>query len=106
MLKEKLMEQRRRSKQNAAIMPVKISKLTKNSTSQSSKQFTNLRRTATDYFANGATDIFDPLLKDKLSYDWKQIYRKLNATDTENTGVVSLDDFQKVLHQTNTFLSK
>lgn len=36
-------------------------------------------------------------MKDKLSYDWKSIYRKLHANDVNGTGKVSLAQFEKIL---------
>ena len=51
-------------------------------------------------------ETLDQNLRDKLSYDWKQIYRKLNVNDMENTGRVGIKDFKEALHQTNTFLTK
>ena len=54
----------------------------------------------------GSSNLIDQNLKDKLSYDWKQIYRKLNANDVDNSGRVTVRDFKNALHQTNTFISK
>ena len=45
-------------------------------------------------------------LKDKLKYEWKHIYRKVNANDVDELGTVTLTDFTKALDQTNTFLSR
>ena len=45
-------------------------------------------------------------LKEKLSYEWKQIYRKLIANDKGNSGKVTVKDFKEALHSTNTFISK
>ena len=36
-------------------------------------------------------------IRDKLSYDWKAIYRRLNASDTEGTGKVNVRNFEKTL---------
>jgi len=55
---------------------------------------------------NENTQSLDNLIKSKLGYDWKLIYRKLNADDVNNTGKVSMREFEKALHNTNTFLSK
>ena len=46
------------------------------------------------------------VVKDKLQYDWKNIYRRLNADDVDDTGKVPMSKFEKTLRQTNTFLSK
>ena len=48
----------------------------------------------------------DQQIKEKLSYDWKNIYRRLNANDLSNTGKVSMNQFENTLRQTNTFLSR
>ena len=45
-------------------------------------------------------------MKDKLSYDWKNIYRKLHANDLNGTGKVSMAQFERTLKQTSTFLSR
>ena len=70
----------------------------------------SLRKISQVIGANGVEcqplEQIDRGLKDKLSYDWKQIYRKLNANDLDNSGRVSLKNFKEVLHQTNTFISK
>lgn len=44
--------------------------------------------------------------KDKLSPQWTQIYRKLHSKDAENEGVIPVNEFEKALRETNTFLSR
>jgi hypothetical protein len=48
----------------------------------------------------------DSVTKDKLKYEWKNIYRQINANDVEQNGKVKLCEFNTVLKQTNTFLSR
>lgn len=112
MLKEKLLEQKRKQNGgNDPRLPINVSALTiaKTSASQASrKMHQNMSKTLNDNFAKSQSTepLLDKQLKDKLSYDWKQIYRKLNADDVDNKGTVTMRKFQKALHQTNTFLSK
>ena len=45
-------------------------------------------------------------LKDKLKYEWKHIYRRINANDVEEKGTVTFSNFANVLDQSNTFISR
>ena len=44
-----------------------------------------------------STKNLEQSIKDKLSYDWKNIYRRLNANDLEGTGKVNVKNFEKTL---------
>lgn len=45
-------------------------------------------------------------IKNKLSYEWKTIYRRLNADDANNSGQIPMSKFERTLRQTKTFLSR
>lgn len=45
-------------------------------------------------------------ISDKLSYEWKNIYRSLVASDTSQTGQVSSNRFNQICLQYNTMLNK
>ena len=38
---------------------------------------------------------FEKIMVQKLAYDWKNIYRMLQSLDVENTGQISVFDFEK-----------
>ena len=44
-------------------------------------------------------------MKNKLSYEWKNIYRNLNSKDLSEKGIAPLSLFIHALRQTNVFLS-
>jgi len=41
---------------------------------------------------------FRSILKAKLSYEWKNIYRQLSAQDKTSLGSVSLQDFEHAVY--------
>ena len=45
-------------------------------------------------------------VKGKLAYEWKNIYRGLIQSDSEQRGIVPTSTFSKILHQHKTFLSR
>ena len=51
-------------------------------------------------------DKFKTVLKSKLSYEWKSIFRMLSSIDTEGTGYVSKRDFEEYSHKCGTFLTR
>ena len=46
------------------------------------------------------------LIKQKLSYSWRQIYRFLSSNDLANQGMAPLSQFEEALLITKTFLSR
>jgi len=45
-------------------------------------------------------------IKQKLAYEWKNVFRALTQFDNEKTGIAALATFIKVLHQQKVFLSR
>lgn len=45
-------------------------------------------------------------IKDKLAYNWKQMFRHFSSKDTMGSGIVSFKSFHEELSATGTFLSK
>jgi hypothetical protein len=45
-------------------------------------------------------------MKSRLGYEWKNIYRVLLTSDSENTGKVTRKQFENAVHQYSVFLSK
>lgn len=64
----------------------------------SPKQTVNTQATAASNLSSG--------LKDKLRYEWKHIYRRINANDVDEKGTVTFSNFANVLDQSNAFLSR
>jgi len=49
---------------------------------------------------------FKEVLKMKLSYEWKKIYRMLSVSDTIASGLVSPSLFEKAAVQSGVYLTK
>ncbi len=45
-------------------------------------------------------------MKNKLAYEWKNVYRSLVQADTERKGSVAIGTFNKVIHQHKVYLSR
>ena len=56
------------------------------------KSNTELRRTDSDYNVKSR---FEKIMVQKLAYEWKNIYRMLSQIDINNTGQISVIDFEK-----------
>ena len=48
--------------------------------------------------STNATGKFKQVLKGKLQYEWKNIYRVLSLADKDSNGQVSMQDFQHAVH--------
>ena len=46
------------------------------------------------------------VLKSKLSYEWRNIYRLLTVSDKENKGTTLKEEFERCSHQCRAFLTK
>lgn len=46
------------------------------------------------------------MLKNKLSYEWKNIYRSLNTVDLNSSGLVTKKEFDTCVHKHGAFLSR
>jgi len=46
------------------------------------------------------------IVKKKLEFEWKNIFRQLNANDRDNSGVVSKREFESAVHQNGVFVSR
>ncbi|CAI2381224.1 unnamed protein product [Moneuplotes crassus] len=46
------------------------------------------------------------ILKHKLSYEWKNIYRSLNTIDLNSSGLVTRKEFQSCVHKHGAFLTR
>ena len=44
-------------------------------------------------------------IKNKLSYEWKNLYRQLNSLDVQEKGAVTKKQFEDALRTTGVFLS-
>ena len=65
-----------------------------------------LSRTAASLKSQNKYSNVEDGIRNKLSYEWKTIYRRLNAADAENSGQVPMSKFERTLRQTKTFLSR
>ena len=45
-------------------------------------------------------------MKSKLSYEWKKIYRLLNLSDSEASGLISSQKFEQAVLQCGVYFSK
>jgi hypothetical protein len=45
-------------------------------------------------------------IKNKLAYEWKNIYRSLTQADLEQKGTVNVSLFTKIVHQHKVYLSR
>lgn len=46
------------------------------------------------------------ILRHKLSYEWKNIYRSLNAIDLNSSGIVTKKEFESCVHKHGVYLSR
>lgn len=66
----------------------------------------HLSQTAASIRSKGKYSNVEDGIRNKLSYEWKTIYRRLNAGDADNSGRVPMSKFENTLRQTKTFLSR
>ena len=45
-------------------------------------------------------------MRQKLAYEWKQVYRALNLQDAAGTGKVNAKIFERIVHEHKVFLAK
>ena len=46
------------------------------------------------------------MVRQKLAYEWKNVYRGLHLQDLNSTGKVTRKLFERILHETKVFLTK
>lgn len=46
------------------------------------------------------------ILKQRLAYEWKNIYRSLTAIDMDNKGKVGISEFQGILSKNRVYMTR
>lgn len=59
-----------------------------------------------EFSKSGSKTKFSEDLKNKLAYEWKNIYRGLSQLDQQRKGTININTFNKVVHQFKVYLSR